>query len=198
MNTKTLLVMVDDVAEGHAIPERFASCAQDGKGGIRDSDNIRPAIRWSGAPGGTKSYAIIMVDRDVPIKFESANQSGKTIPASLPRRNFYHWVQADIPPNVNHIPEGQAGRVESGISGQNDFGARGAEHGIGYDGPCPPWNDERLHHYYFIAYALDVPSLGLAGAFTGKRLEDAMERHILAKGEVVATYTTNQKKKRAA
>ena len=37
----------------------------------------------------------------------------------------------------------------------------------GYDGPCPPWNDELLHHYRFTLYALDVPSLGLPGAFGG-------------------------------
>jgi len=193
-----LTVMVDNIPDGYPIPERFARCAQDGKGATRDSDNIRPTIRWSGAPGTTKSYAIIVVDRDVPASFESANQPGKIIPADLPRRNFYHWVQADIPANVNHLPEGQAGKVASGISGQNDFGARGKDRDIGYDGPCPPWNDERLHHYHFMVYALDVPSLGLKGAFTGQQMEDAMQGHILAGGEVIATYTTNQKKKHAA
>ena len=61
----------------------------------------------------------------------------------------------------------------------------------GYDGPCPPWNDERMHHYHFIVYALNVPTLGLTGAVDGKKAQAAMEGHILAQGEVVGTYTNN-------
>ena len=61
----------------------------------------------------------------------------------------------------------------------------------GYDGPCPPWNDERLHHYVFTVYALDVGSLGLSGSFTAPDALKAMEGHILAQASWTGTYTQN-------
>jgi hypothetical protein len=35
---------------------------------------------------------------------------------------------------------------------------------FGYDGPCPPWNDEIAHRYVFTLYALDVPRLACRGS----------------------------------
>ena len=61
----------------------------------------------------------------------------------------------------------------------------------GYDGPCPPWNDELVHLYHFTIYALDVASLGLAGAFGGQEALKAMEGHILAQARCSGTYTIN-------
>ena len=61
----------------------------------------------------------------------------------------------------------------------------------GYDGPCPPWNDEIIHHYHFTVYALDVPTLGLKGNFGGPEALAAMEGHVLAKGVWTGTYTLN-------
>ena len=68
----------------------------------------------------------------------------------------------------------------------------------GYDGPCPPWNDSILHHYHFIVYALDVPSLALSGRFTGADAEKAMAGHVLARGEVMGTYTLSPKQMTAS
>ncbi len=61
----------------------------------------------------------------------------------------------------------------------------------GYDGPCSPWNDEIVHRYIFTVYALDVPSIGLQGKFGGPEALEAMEGHVVAKGEWVGMYTTN-------
>ena len=63
----------------------------------------------------------------------------------------------------------------------------------GYDGPCPPWNDERLHHYHVTVYALDTESLGLSadGDFRGADVLDALDGHVLDQAEIVGTYTTN-------
>jgi Raf kinase inhibitor-like YbhB/YbcL family protein len=193
-----LNVTVGGIPGGSAIPERFARCVPDGKGESRSGDNIRPAIRWTGAPQGVRSYAIIVVDKDVPARFDTANQRGKTIPADMPRKHFYHWVQVDIPPTVTEFPEGPAGKAQPGLGGQSSYGSRGSDEGMGYDGPCPPWNDERLHHYHFIVYALDVPTLGLRGHFSGEQAKEAMQGHILAKGEVVGSYATNQRVRQAA
>jgi Raf kinase inhibitor-like YbhB/YbcL family protein len=181
-------VKLGGIEEGKPINEKFAYCVADGKGATKDGGNISPAINWSGAPDGTKSYAVIVVDRDVPANFDSANKEGKVIQADAPRRDFYHWVQVNIPAAVTSLAENTN---TVGMGGNNDFGA-GSKGKSGYDGPCPPWNDERLHHYHFIVYALDTPTLGLNMPFSGKQAEDAMNGHILAKGEVVGTYTTNQ------
>lgn len=193
-----ITIFIEGIENGQPVPERCARCVSDGKGQSMQGENIRPAIRWDGAPEATQSYVILMVDKDVPTNFDLANKQGKTIPLGLPRRNFYHWVQINIPADVTEIPEGPAGMVEPGISGYNSYEDRGTDQGMGYDGPCPPWNDERLHHYHFVVYALDVPSLGLTGRFTGDQVEEAIESHILARGEIIGTYTTNKQERNAA
>ena len=66
----------------------------------------------------------------------------------------------------------------------------GGDYG-GYDGPCPPWNDERMHRYRFVVYALDVDTLGLSGRFTGGTLREAVAGHVLASAELSACYTLN-------
>lgn len=189
-------VTVNGIKSGQPINTKFAYCMPDGKGATQNGGNINPAINWSGAPAATKSYALIVVDPDVPTSFELANKPGKTIPADFPRRNFYHWVLVDIPSSTTGIAEGAdsngmaakpTGKTSYGISGHNDYGNNQG----GYNGPCPPWNDERLHHYHFTVFALDVPSLGLSGNFGGRQAEEAMKGHVLAKGEIVGTYTNN-------
>ena len=61
----------------------------------------------------------------------------------------------------------------------------------GYDGPAPPWNDALMHEYVFTVFALDTDSLALNGVFSGAEALAAMEGHVLASGQVVATYTLN-------
>jgi Raf kinase inhibitor-like YbhB/YbcL family protein len=62
---------------------------------------------------------------------------------------------------------------------------------FGYDGPCPPWNDERMHHYRFSVHALDVDRLGLDGRFTLADVRTAMAGHVLAEATLTGTYTLN-------
>ena len=61
----------------------------------------------------------------------------------------------------------------------------------GYDGPCPPWNDEILHHYVFTVYALDIEKLPLSGKFGGPEVRAALQDHILAEAKITGTYTLN-------
>lgn len=199
----TLNVKIMGVANNSVIPPLLAFCMPSDKGGVKDGGNLSPGIQWSGAPDGTQSYAILVVDKDVPATFELANQNDKIIPEDFPRKDFYHWVLVDIPSDINAIVSGRdskkiiqggkpLGKTPYGINGQNDYATFNKGTWGGYDGPCPPWNDERLHHYHFIVYALDVKSLGLSGVFNGKQAEDAMKDHILARGEVVGTYTNRK------
>ncbi len=207
---------VDGITTGKNIPPRFTYCTSNGSGGTRDAANINPAIKWSPPPTGTKSLVVLVVDKDVPASFENANVPHQSIAANAPRQDFYHWVLVDIPPNIGGLLEGRdsngitpggktLGTKPYGTSGQNDYAMMSAgDHG-GYDGPCPPWNDERIHNYHFTVYALDIPTLKLPSPVKGKQAVVAMRTHILAQAEVVGTFTTNpdwikraRQKKRAA
>jgi len=193
---------ITGIADGGRIPERYAHCIPDGKNKTKEGFNFNPAIEWSGTPEGTKSFAIIVVDKDVPETFELANQEGKFIPGSFPRQNFYHWVLVDIPPTMIAISEGgasrgvvqggkQLGKAAYGVNGQNDYARMSEGNHGGYDGPCPPWNDGIIHNYHFTVYALDVETLGLNGVFDGKYAEQMMKDHILAKDTIVGRYSNN-------
>ena len=61
----------------------------------------------------------------------------------------------------------------------------------GYDGPCPPWNDELVHHYTYAVHALDVAALDVEGDFTAADVRAAMEGHVLASASITGTYTNN-------
>ena len=62
---------------------------------------------------------------------------------------------------------------------------------FGYDGPCPPWNDEIPHHYVYTLFALDVPRLTVAGVFTGADVRAAMAGHVLGLAAVTGRYSLN-------
>ena len=199
-------ITVEGVNEGQPIPGPFAFAVPDPKEHMSLSDNRNPKVVWDGVPEGTRGFALLVVDPDAPTDASDVNQDGKTVPADLPRADFYHWVLVDIPADVRQIDEGEdadgvvprgkeIGQTAKGIRGANDYtdflagdpdmkGVYG-----GYDGPCPPWNDERLHHYTFTVYALDVTSLGLDGDFRGPDVVKAMEGHILDRASVTGTYT---------
>jgi hypothetical protein len=204
---KKLTVRVEGVASKNGpIPPDYAFCVPSAQSHTTSGGNKNPAISWSNGPSGTQSYAIIVVDTDVPTVFDDANKEGRTIAKSLKRRNFYHMVLVDIPASKTALTSGAdsagitakgkpPGPTPNGLRGINDYsgamsGDMAGNYG-GYDGPCPPWNDSILHHYHFIVYALDVPSLGLSGNFTGVDAQAAITKHALAKGEVVGTYTQN-------
>ena len=206
--TEQLIVTIDAWPNNGPIPPEYAFCKPATPGPVALGQNLSPAIAWAGAPPGTKSFAIICHDPDVPSKPDNVNKEGLTVPAELPRVDFYHWVLVDIPEDIRGLPAGAdssgvtaggklPGKTANGVRGVNNYTNWFAgdpdmkgDYG-GYDGPCPPWNDEIVHHYHFSVYALDVPSLGLSGIFGGPEALKAMEGHVLAKGTWVGTYTLN-------
>ncbi|MEM8710504.1 MAG: YbhB/YbcL family Raf kinase inhibitor-like protein [Planctomycetota bacterium] len=199
---------IDAWKDGSPIPARYAFGKPGVDGPFATSDNISPALAWEDAPAGTRSFAIMVVDPDVPSSGEDVNQEGKTVPADLPRVEFFHWLLADVPADTTHIDEGASsqgvtpkgkpvGAVPLGVTGRNDYtdwfagdADMGGTYG-GYDGPCPPWNDSIVHHYHFQLFALDVETLGLSGAFTAAEMRAAMEGHVLAEATWVGTYSMN-------
>ncbi len=195
------------VTEGKRIPAEFAMGIP-GDSGPVPGPNTSPHLSWSDAPPGAKSFAVICHDRDVPSKGDDVNKSDRSVPYDLPRVDFYHWVLVDIPAATRELA---AGVDSSGLTprgkkpGKTAHGTRGinsytdwfasdpdmkGDYG-GYDGPWPPFNDERLHHYVFTVYALDVASLGLAERFTGADALAKMKGHILAEANLVASYALN-------
>lgn len=206
--TASLTVTIDAFRNGDPIPEEYAFCVPAREGHVATGRNRNPHIRWSGAPAGTRSFAIICHDPDVPSRADDVNREGVTVSADLPRITFYHWVLVDIPADRTEILAGEdSQRVTAGGKppGATGYGVRGinnytdwfasdetmrGDYG-GYDGPCPPWNDEILHHYHFTVYALDVADLGLGARFGGADVERAMQGHILASASWLGTYTLN-------
>jgi Raf kinase inhibitor-like YbhB/YbcL family protein len=202
----------DSLTHGERVPDDHAFGVPDGEGKAKpEGGNRSPHLRWSGHPEGTESFALIVYDPDVPADFSDANQEGVTLPEDAPRADFAHWLLVDIPPHVTELPEGAGsegivpggkptGETEHGVTGSSSYTEAfegdeqmGGTYG-GYDGPFPPFNDERLHNYHFVVHALDVPSLELEGDFKLEDVREAMEGHVLDQGELVAHYTLNEEK----
>jgi len=196
-------------ADGGAIPAEFAFCAPDPHTHATLSRNRSPHLAWSDVPAGTKSFAILCHDPDVPSRGDDVNQEGRVVPASLPRVDFFHWVLVDLPASVKSV---EAGEFASSVTPRGKPGPeapRGARQGIndytgwfasdpsmageyyGYDGPCPPWNDELPHRYVFTVYALDVERLPVKGALRGPDVREALRRHVLAQASITGRYALN-------
>jgi hypothetical protein len=206
----TLTLESESIRPGEPIPEvhAVATPTPDGKAEMAGADRS-PHLRWSGEPQGTRSFAISVVDPDVPADRTRMAVEGLSLGDDEPRVEFAHWLLADVPADVHEIPEGAdgdgfvahgrpPGRTSFGaVSGQNGyvglFEGNADLEGIygGWDGPFPPWNDEVVHRYVFTVHALDVASLGLEAGFTLEDLRRAIEGHVLDAGELVATYTLN-------
>ena len=131
-------------AEGGWIPD-LHSC---------QGADISPPLEWSGAPGGTLSFALVVDDPDAPAG------------------TWNHWLLYDIPAKVHNLAQGyKAGSL--GLSGQNDFGRPG------YGGPCPP-KGLGPHRYFFNLYALSLQTLGLPAGAKRPQLAQAIQGHVLA------------------
>ncbi|MEA1997115.1 MAG: YbhB/YbcL family Raf kinase inhibitor-like protein [Gemmatimonadota bacterium] len=136
------------------IPDRYTCNGPD----------ISPALKWSGAPDSTVSFALIFDDPDAPMGV------------------WVHWVVYNLPADCDSLPEDlpDANPLRNGgVQGTNSWGR------IGYGGPCPP---SGTHRYFFRVYALDT-MLDLEDGATRSQLLKAMEGHILAEGELMGRYT---------
>jgi Raf kinase inhibitor-like YbhB/YbcL family protein len=154
-NLPPLLMTTDAFPDGGIVPQKYA-----GRGGVQ------PGFKFSGAPEGTVSYAIIFHDLDVSLK-------GST-------NDVLHWLVWNIPVSAGGIPEGSvpAGAVVGrGITGQNAYFGPGA--------PAGP----RYHHYVFELYALNA-NLDLPPTSGREELLKAMEGKIVAKSAYVGRYRT--------
>jgi Raf kinase inhibitor-like YbhB/YbcL family protein len=152
-NLPPLLMQTDAFADGGIVPQKYA-----GRGGVQ------PGFKFSGAPEGTVSYAIIFHDIDVALQGNTGD--------------VLHWMAWNIPAAAGGIPEGKLpdGAVQgANITGQNV-----------YFGPGAP-NGPRYHHYVFELYALNS-NLDLPPTASRDDLLKAMAGKITAKSACVGRY----------
>lgn len=197
--------------EGQFMPAQFCAGIADAEQHATLGENLSPPLAWSELPAGTQSLVMICVDRDVPTVADDVNQEGKEVPVELPRTEFYHWAMVDLSPGISSLDQGQFAEgflpggkngpegplgTRQGINNYREWFGDDAEMGgeyFGYDGPFPPWNDARMHHYSFELYALDVARCPVEGKFTGAEVMAAIEGHVLAKASLTVQYSLNPK-----
>jgi Raf kinase inhibitor-like YbhB/YbcL family protein len=122
--------------------------------------NVSPELHWSGAPKGTRGFALIVHDPDAPAP-----------------GGWYHWVVYNIPASTRAFGAGiklQANQL--GTTSWNE---------TQYGGPCPPAGP--AHHYNFTLYALDAPSID-GQHLSGPQLEKAVSKHTLARAQLTGMF----------
>ncbi|MFA9216094.1 MAG: YbhB/YbcL family Raf kinase inhibitor-like protein [Sphingomonadaceae bacterium] len=193
---------------GAPIPSQFAFAAIDPVDRVLAAPNRNPHLAWSEVPAGTESLVLLCIDGDAPQDGRNVNRAECRLGFELPRTDFFHWSVIDIPPQQTAIAAGAlAEGVQAGgrpnrappplRQGLNDYTewlagdvAMAGDY-YGYDGPCPPWNDLRMHHYIFRLYALDVARLALPARFRGADVCAAIHGHIIDEAQWIGTYTLN-------
>ena len=131
--------------------------------------NVSPELNWSGAPEGTKSFAVMAFDPDAP------TGSG-----------WWHWVVFNIPASVTSLASGagdiSAGKMPQGVvQSRTDFGEPG------YGGPCPP-EGHGLHRYQFTVFALSVEKLPLEADAPAAMVGFYINANLLGKAMLEGKY----------
>lgn len=142
-------------ADGSAIPSLY-SC---------EGKDMSPPLEWSGAPAGTRSFALIVDDPDAP-------------DPRAPKMTWVHWVLCNLPADATGLEEAAKSLPAGTHVGLNDW-KRAA-----YGGPCPPIG---RHRYFHKLYALDTLLDGLQHP-TKAEVETAMRGHVLAEARLIGTY----------
>ncbi|HXQ63247.1 MAG TPA: YbhB/YbcL family Raf kinase inhibitor-like protein [Steroidobacteraceae bacterium] len=131
--------------------------------------NLSPALSWSGAPGGTRSFAITVFDPDAPTG-----------------HGWWHWLIYDIPAASTTLAAG-AGDPASGkappgsMQAVTDFGT------AGFGGPCPPPGD-KPHRYVFTLYALSVGKLAAGRGATAAAVDAMLNAGMIEKTGFTVYY----------
>lgn len=154
-----------DITDGETLPEAQRS----GAFGVPGGRDVSPQLSWSGAPEGTRSYAVTCYDPDAP------TGSG-----------FWHWAVANIPADVTELATdagavGGAGLPKGAVPLANDAGMKGF---VGA-GP-PPGHGE--HRYYFTVHAVGVSALELPESATPAFLGFNLFTNTLARAILVGTF----------
>ena len=134
-----------------------------------EGENVSPALSWTGAPAGAKSFALTLYDPDAP------TGSG-----------WWHWVVVNLPPGTGGLAKGagaaDGSKLPTGaLQVRTDFGAPG------YGGPCPP-QGRHPHRYLFTVHALDLESLDVTADSSAALVGFFLNYHTLAKATLMGLY----------
>ena len=153
-----------EIKANHMIPKSFEF-----NGFGCSGENKSPALKWSGAPRDTKSFAVTVYDPDAP------TGSG-----------WWHWVVINIPASVNELPS-NAGALNSttlpagAVQGRTDYGS------AAWGGTCPPPGD-KPHRYIFTVYALKTDKLDVPADATAALTGYMIHANMIAKAGFMAKY----------
>jgi Raf kinase inhibitor-like YbhB/YbcL family protein len=133
---------------------------------VQARGNRSPQLSWSGAPEGTRSFAVTCYDPDAP------TGSG-----------FWHWTVANIPADVTELAEGASsdGLPEGAVEGRTDFGEPG------FGGAAPP-PGHGPHRYIFTVFAVDTDRLDVTPENSGAVFGFNLHFHTLARASITATW----------
>jgi len=124
--------------------------------------NVSPALSWSGAPAGTKSFAITAIDIDVK------------------PNEWSHWIAVGLPPSATSIGKGAA--LPAGAKAvMTDFGDEA------YGGPCPPAGSGP-HHYQFTVWALGTANVQFPARANAKDVTATLQKDAIAKASITGSY----------
>ncbi|MFZ4893334.1 YbhB/YbcL family Raf kinase inhibitor-like protein [Plantibacter sp. Mn2098] len=151
----------------------LAAAQLSGLFGVPGGRDVSPQLSWSGAPAGTKSYAVTVYDPDAP------TGSG-----------FWHWAVAGIPANVTSLPEGAGDEAGTGIP-TGAFQLPGDASAARFIGGAPPAG-HGVHRYFITVHALDVEDIGISRDGTPAFLGFLMASHILGRATLVATAESDE------
>jgi phosphatidylethanolamine-binding protein (PEBP) family uncharacterized protein len=181
------------------IQHAYAGCRIDAGGTAIRADGNRIGVRWSLVPSGTRSFTVLMVDRDAPVDQAVAiARRSRKIDWREPirRRLFFHWLLIDIPADVRELAPGPKplweAPNESKRPGVNDltYVVRGGKMETGYFGPCPPIEDPVAHRYEVHVFGLNRRYLNVPGDyFDGGSTVLALRRHAIGHGVAQAGYS---------
>lgn len=139
--------------------------------GVPGGQDLSPQLSWTGAPEGTRSYAVTMYDPDAP------TGSG-----------FWHWAVTGIPATVTSLPEGAGDDQGSGLP-DGSYQLAGDAGAARFIGGAPPAGHGE-HRYFVTVHALDVEDLGVPPESSPAFLGFNMASHILGRATLIATAKT--------
>jgi Raf kinase inhibitor-like YbhB/YbcL family protein len=153
-----------DIKAGGMIPQSFEF-----NGFGCSGENKSPALKWSGAPQGAKSFAVTVYDPDAP--------SGS---------GWWHWMVINIPADVTEL-KGDAGAVGGANLPKGASHVR-IDYGVaGWGGVCPPPGD-KPHRYIFTVHALKVDKLDVPADATAALTGFMINGNALGKASFTAKY----------
>ena len=144
-----------NIHEGATIPQEqvYSRCG---------GQNISPALAWGGAPAGTKSFAITVIDLTVK------------------PNGWSHWIVIGLPPTTTALGKG-ASLPPGAQAVMTDFGD------AAYGGPCPP-EDSGPHQYRFTVWSLPAATVSFPAHANAKDVLAALDKAALARASITAWY----------